>query len=285
MAQIIGDPFVSIIVPVYNAEKYLERCLDSLVGQTLSKIEILCVNDGSTDSSLEILNRYAAEDSRIIVFHQDNKGPGSARNTALENVKGKYILFCDADDTLERDACLECYILMEEAHVDIIIFNTNIIEAGRKTTAWNKELKDSSGSYKYLVHQNNNEKLNQAGCIKTATLANVWGYCFRSDLIQHFRLLFTQYRIGEDTLFLISYLLTIKSGWALDKVFYNYYLYKGAASDNTSRNHIWWHRFIYSFKLINNIVRYLLKYKMLSKIVLVFHWLFALWRFRTSSLS
>jgi glycosyltransferase involved in cell wall biosynthesis len=94
-------PKVSVIVPVYNAGKFLVRCLDSIISQTLLDIEIICINDGSTDDSLEILEKYAAKDSRMVVFRQDNLGQGAARNVGLESARGEYVGFVDADDWIE----------------------------------------------------------------------------------------------------------------------------------------------------------------------------------------
>ena len=89
---------VSIIVPIFNVDKYLEACLDSLICQTLKDIEIICVNDGSTDNSLEILNQYQGKEKRLKIFSQENKGVSAARNLGLQIAKGDYILFVDADD-------------------------------------------------------------------------------------------------------------------------------------------------------------------------------------------
>ena len=87
---------ISIIVPVYNVEKYLPECLDSLINQTLQDIEIICVNDGSTDSSAEILQVFSRKDQRIMVLTQENRGLPSARNTGLKAAQGKIVMFCDA---------------------------------------------------------------------------------------------------------------------------------------------------------------------------------------------
>ena len=97
------QPKVSVIVPVYNVEKYLERCVNSLKNQTLKEIEIILVDDNSTDSSLEICNKMAAEDSRIKVIHKENEGAGKARNAALLVASGEYIGFADSDDFVEAD--------------------------------------------------------------------------------------------------------------------------------------------------------------------------------------
>lgn len=93
-------PLVTVIVPVYNVEKYLAECLDSICAQTLKNIEIICINDGSTDLSGDILAQYAARDSRIFVLNQENQGQSAARNNALDLARGKYISFVDSDDVI-----------------------------------------------------------------------------------------------------------------------------------------------------------------------------------------
>ena len=95
---------ISIIIPVYNVENYLRVCLNSIVNQSLSDIEIICVNDGSVDNSLDILKEYAAKDNRFVIINQENCGQGIARNKALDIAKGKYIAFVDPDDWIEDGA-------------------------------------------------------------------------------------------------------------------------------------------------------------------------------------
>ncbi len=94
----MNNPKISVIIPVYNVEQYLNRCLDSIVNQTLKEIEIICVNDGSTDNSLSILKEYASKDNRIKIIDKENEGLGYTRKVGLDNATGKYILFCDSDD-------------------------------------------------------------------------------------------------------------------------------------------------------------------------------------------
>ena len=92
---------ISVIIPVYNVEKYLRRCLDSVINQTFRDLEIICVNDGSTDGSSKILEEYKSKDERIILLNQENKGPGAARNIGLKIAKGEYISFIDSDDWID----------------------------------------------------------------------------------------------------------------------------------------------------------------------------------------
>ena len=96
-------PLISIIIPIYNAERFLSECIESVIAQTYDNIEIIAVDDGSTDGSMKVLTSYAERDSRIIIINQSNAGPSAARNNGLKHVKGNYIAFVDADDTLSVD--------------------------------------------------------------------------------------------------------------------------------------------------------------------------------------
>jgi len=118
-------PKVSIIIPVYNVDKYLEECLQSLIDQTLYDIEIICVNDASTDHSLDILNRYAKLDKRIVIINNSkNSGPSFARNRGIEKANGEFIYFLDADDMIIAEAMDELYNLAREQKLDGILFDT-----------------------------------------------------------------------------------------------------------------------------------------------------------------
>lgn len=112
---------VSVVIPVYNAADYLEQCLDSVVGQTLREIEILCVDDGSTDASGSILEAYRERDGRLQIFHQENRYAGCARNLGLAHAVGKYVVFWDADDFFELAALEKLYKKCEEDQAEICV--------------------------------------------------------------------------------------------------------------------------------------------------------------------
>ena len=118
----IENPKISVIIPVYNVEKYLRECLDSVINQTMKDIEIICVNDGSTDSSLDILKEYAEKDDRIIVINQTNGYVESARNNALKIAKAEYIQFVDSDDYLELNACETSYNYALKYNADVVVW-------------------------------------------------------------------------------------------------------------------------------------------------------------------
>ena len=118
-----NDELISIIVPVYNVSEYLEECLISIINQSYKNIEIICINDGSTDNSLEILESFQKKDNRIIIINQINKGLSAARNTGLDIAKGKYIGFVDSDDYIDLDMFKMLYESIKKYNTDISICN------------------------------------------------------------------------------------------------------------------------------------------------------------------
>lgn len=113
---------ISVIIPVYNVEKYLPECLDSVLAQTMRDIQIICVNDGSTDRSPEILEKYAAKDSRIEIIHKENGGLSSARNAAYPFIRGEYTLFIDSDDFIEPTLCEKTIAVALREQADMTFF-------------------------------------------------------------------------------------------------------------------------------------------------------------------
>lgn len=122
-----------MIIPVYNTEKYLKECLDSIVNQSLEDIEIICIDDGSTDNSLEILREYAENDSRFKIFSQENNGQGSARNYGLDVAKGEYIYFMDSDDFIELNTLSDCYDEASKNNLDFLMFQLINYDESKKS--------------------------------------------------------------------------------------------------------------------------------------------------------
>ena len=143
---------VSIIVPVYNVEKYLSTCLDSLINQTLTDIEIICVNDGSTDSSLAILKDFANKDSRIKILDKQNEGVSVARNLGIEVATGQYLMFVDSDDYLIENACEKALNIIEYDGSDICIFaHYDLVDEKLVKSGVNKDIIKAQKQNKYLV--------------------------------------------------------------------------------------------------------------------------------------
>jgi|GEM_PF-374899 len=136
--QTAVSPKITIILPVYNVEPYLRQCLDSVINQTMPEIQVICVNDGSTDGSREILQEYADRDSRIEIIDQENQGAGSARNAAYPYIKGKYTYFADPDDWLKLNLCEKTHAVLEETGADAVVFHATNTET--KKTAFSFDL-------------------------------------------------------------------------------------------------------------------------------------------------
>ena len=117
---------ISIIIPVYNVKKFLNKCLKSIVNQTFTDLEIICINDGSTDKSLSILNSFAQKDNRIIVINQSNQGQSCARNAGLAIATGEYTGFVDSDDWIDLDFYEKLYTAAEKYNADIVCVNDDI---------------------------------------------------------------------------------------------------------------------------------------------------------------
>lgn len=115
---------VTIVLPIYNVEKYLERCINSVVNQTYKNLEIILVNDGSTDRSPELCEKWVNKDKRIIVIHKENSGAGLARNTGIENAHGEYIYFFDSDDYIDLYTIEKLYNLAKQTQADLVLFGS-----------------------------------------------------------------------------------------------------------------------------------------------------------------
>lgn len=139
MEKSINNILVSIIIPVYNTGEYLVECLDSIRNQTYSNLEIICIDDGSTDNSKKILEQYSKKDKRIKVFYKQHQGVSSARNFAIEQAKGDYITFIDSDDMLSKKSIETSIKLTNKKNADIIINNLNL-----RLNIYKKEIKDFS---------------------------------------------------------------------------------------------------------------------------------------------
>ncbi|EHQ91861.1 glycosyltransferase family 2 protein [Desulfosporosinus youngiae] len=128
--EVSGFPWVSVIVPIYNVEKYLPECLDSIVNQTLKNMEIILVDDGTPDKCGIICDEYAERDSRIIVIHQPNSGVSAARNKGLVKARGDYVIFFDSDDIVPKEACEALYKEAIQTSADVVLGDCTYMFAG-----------------------------------------------------------------------------------------------------------------------------------------------------------
>ena len=209
------DPKVSIIVPVYNVENYIKECLDSLIGQTMKEIEIILVDDGSTDFSGRICNQYAKEDFRINVLHQKNSGQSVARNKGVNVATGKYIMFVDSDDYVVNDACEVLYNTAVKNNADVV--TADILN--EKDMIFNSDFRKITDENKII---NGNEFIRQK--IESGTYDIVpWLYFVKKSFIDTIELTFKEGLFYEDQLWTMQLLSQTKS---IIKIRYPFYFYR-----------------------------------------------------------
>lgn len=200
------QPKVSVIVPVYNVEKYLRKCLDSIGGQTLRELEILCIDDGSTDDSRNILKEYAQKDKRIQILTQENAGAGAARNHGMRVAKGKYLSFLDSDDFFEKDMLEKAYLLAEQDQADFVVY---------KSDQYHTE-DDKFVQVDWVVHQSEIPPYHpfnyrQMTCnVFKVFVGWAWDKLYRRDFVEQHELKFQEQRTTNDMLFVFSALLLAK---------------------------------------------------------------------------
>lgn len=199
-------PKVSVIVPVYKAEKYLRQCVESILAQTFTDWECVLVDDGSPDSSGEICDKYAACDARIRVIHQENGGVSSARNVALERIAGEWLTFVDSDDCLYPNALQRWVEVAEQNNLDLIQCHFN---REYKEGQVEGEASDVLSAAQYADSEN--------------YLTCVWGTLFKSFIVKEHSLRFDEkVRLGEDQIFLLSYMQQCKRIQRIGDVLYFY---------------------------------------------------------------
>lgn len=224
---------VSIIIPVYNAENFIARCLNSICNQTFENLEIICVNDGSTDNSLQILKEYAQKDSRIVIIDKKNEGVSAARNDGIKRSTGEYITFVDADDWLENAAIEIMHKTIEEKQVDVIRANyfknkseKEIVQIGDMCNLENACLYSKDENFaKQIMCNMYSEKL----------LCYVWLLLIKRDVLLKTSLFPIGIPYCEDVVFYTELLENIESIYFLEKPIYHYY--DNQSSCTRSRNY------------------------------------------------
>lgn len=189
-------PKVSIIVPVFNPGNLLYNCLDSIKNQSLKEIEIICINDGSTDDSKNILDEYA-KDNRFKVFHQENQGAGTARNNALSKATGEFIIFVDSDDWIEKDMCKKLYNHAKNLDTDIIVFDS-IWHTTSGVSKFNY-FSEKEFDFDYKTFTFNHEFIKSK--LMNGSYGVIWSKFYKSSFIKNNNIKFPQHKIYNDVEF------------------------------------------------------------------------------------
>ncbi|PLR85412.1 glycosyltransferase family 2 protein [Bacillus sp. V33-4] len=208
---------VTVAVPIYNAEKYLENCIKSVINQSFKDIQILLINDGSSDQSGEICDRYQLKDPRIKVYHNSNQGVSNTRNFAINKSDGKYICFVDADDEIDTYMVQTLHEYIENEDADMVICGHKSVYLEHK----NKQIvkhnpPEFNGSIIEFL-----ERIEEF--LNTESVQGPCGKIFKTELIKKNKIQFPKkLSFGEDTIFVYSYLSCSKKIVSIEKCFYSY---------------------------------------------------------------
>lgn len=216
----MSEELVSIVVPVYNMGNSLKVCVDSLLKQDYSNIEILLIDDGSKDNSLEICNKLKKEDSRIRVYHTENRGSGPARNTGIENAAGHYIYFPDADDKLKEDAISILVKAMENGKYDLVVFGYESIGSNEKVML-RKE-------YPEMVKEGESVRQDYSDYVASTRKYGIqgapWNKFFSLDVVKKYSIEYPPLRRHQDEGFISRYVCHVKKIHFIKDILYSHYL-------------------------------------------------------------
>ena len=214
---------VSVIVPVYNVENYLKRCVDSLIRQSLAEIEILLIDDGSTDRSGKLCDELAGADLRISVYHKENEGQGIARNLGLQKATGTYVVFLDSDDYYDPDTCRDLFELMEHTQADLCCYGYQIETQERQVVCiphiTDREYVGEAFRKEFVPHYfgDQPEKDELRGFSSCMTI-------FRRSIVEEHNICFPSEReyLSEDTIFSLRFCEYAKKAVTTSKIYYHY---------------------------------------------------------------
>lgn len=246
---------ISVIIPVYNVEKFLPRCLDSVINQDYRDIEIILVNDGSSDRSLDICKKYQETDSRIVIIDKENEGVSVARNAGIEAASGKYIAFVDADDWIEPQMYKNMYSTIEKYKCNIAFCNYSKDRTSSRTLKKIRINKNALGKQDII----NGLIANMIGLEDTLfkynyIMGSIWRSLYKKDFIDKFNLRFTPgITIMEDLIFIIQALVHCDRV-CIDHGFYYHYMQNKSSSLHTY-NRKMWNDMVAVHNLLENILK------------------------------
>ena len=221
------NTLVSVIVPVYNVEAYMLDCLNSVFAQDYPTIEVIAVNDGSTDSSLKILNEFALHESRLKIITQENKGLSGARNTGLDYASGEIIVFVDSDDTIASSLVSRCLKCFKTSNIDMVSFNHGVFFDNTPVLKpLIKQVEDG-----VLLAHDYFKKVQQ---LQSNTWIPSWSYGYKSSFLKNNNIRFCEGIIHEDVLFTPTVLTYANTIQVLPDVLYNYRKREGSITANNA---------------------------------------------------
>lgn len=213
------NPKVSIVIPVFNMERFLDRCLRSVLGQSYKDIEVIIVDDGSTDRSRSIIDSYASLDRRVVTLYQQNEGSGVARNLGLSTSSGSYVYFCDPDDWIDENLIEENVKIMEQWNANMVVFGYFY-----EFYDGDKLIRQEEHSLQSTFLQNKDDFRMYFSTMINHGLSNqIWTKMYRRDYLTEERCVFSSARMGQDVDFNITVYRNIHRVYINCKSYYHYY--------------------------------------------------------------
>lgn len=218
---------ISVIMPVYNSGKYLSTAVNSILKQSFKDFELILIDDGSTDGTSEVCDKYAQQDERVVVIHQKNKGICNARNTALNIAKGEYIAFSDHDDEYLPG-------FLENAYREAVTNNAELVKVGKNEILIkeNKFIRKKISNYSYRIYNKTDIQTNYFTLVNSGCLTCLWDGLFKRSIIDKYKIkLDESYKSGgEDIDFMQKYIIHVETFITIDKIYYNHYIRKGIST-------------------------------------------------------
>ena len=211
------DVKISVIVPVYNSEEYLRRCIDSILKQSYELFELIAVDDGSSDNSWKILENYSKQDNRIRIIHQENAGPGKARNRGLDAASGEYVVFVDSDDFIENDYFLK----LSKKTEDVIFIDVNQVDESFELICTEYMSDKREISKDEFIRSQMTGKINWGGVRKAV----------KRELLEKHNIRYSDHKIGEEAIFSFFIMYYAASFSFIEGPVYTYINRKGSQSD------------------------------------------------------
>lgn len=250
-------PLISVIVPVYNVERFLPKCIESILKQSYKNLELILVDDGSSDKSFEICKQYEQKDSRVVVIGQQNGGVSSARNHGLKVAKGEYICFVDSDDWIPRKSIQVLYEAISKDNADLAVGSIKKVKEGRN------DILPSPSVVIYI--EDKSEFLNYVKQVFPGPVAKL----YKKEIIKKYSLYFPSgIAVGEDTIFLCSYLENCKTIISVSDTVYFYNRLNGSSATHKHYSAIgdWFIQIVESYAKLCNRVDYILAKETISEI-------------------
>ena len=271
-------PKISIIMPIFNSENFIEECLNSLLKQTFKNFEIICINDGSTDNTLKILYEFEKKDERIYIINQNNLGAGVARNVGMKISKGEYLIFLDSDDIFNETMLEELYAKIKGNNLEIVICNSkNFYTFNNKKIFYNK--KYSFSEKQNMLFNKMFSSLNIKKDFFNTFIWWPWDKIFKKKFIENLGIHFQNLKSTNDLFFICSAVISSNKILFLDKIFINHRVNIKTSIENSREKS--WDNFYYALKELKKFIKSKGLYKRFKQDFINYVASFSIWHLET----